>query len=150
MFFLPDLGIHVKENLFFARKHQGWSRLAQLPKLVLRSRPSLPRRSVSIGTQCLFHVITRPIRLVCKNPLFTLSGRTPARPFGLELALQESPLDSTTMNKYESSKNTPETSCIYVLYNSMFSLPSYWWIFSIGVCCVKVAKNSGIIRHVTN
>ena len=28
LFFLPDLGIHVKENLFFARKHQGWSRLA--------------------------------------------------------------------------------------------------------------------------
>ena len=33
--------------------------------------------AVSISTQCLFHVITRPMRLVGEKPLFTLSGRTP-------------------------------------------------------------------------
>ena len=48
------------------------------------SKPATP--------QCTFHVITRPIRLVCKKPLFSLSERIPARPFGLKLVLQESPL----------------------------------------------------------
>ena len=78
--------VYMSRKISCSRKHKGWSRL-ELPKLVLCSTLSLPCCRVSLSTQCIFHIITRPIRLLCKKPLFSLSERIPARPFGLKLAL---------------------------------------------------------------
>ena len=55
LFFFPDLGIHVDEDPLFTRKLQGWSWLPQLPKLILRSTPSLPHHRVTIRTYLSYH-----------------------------------------------------------------------------------------------
>ena len=70
----PRLGHTWHEKSLVRPETPMVEQVDELPKLILRSTPSLPRRSVSISTQCLFHVISRPIRLVGKKPLFTLSG----------------------------------------------------------------------------